>query len=458
MSQLNRTRPPLPELFKEFKLPLFEEKFLENGSRVVFHRKEKLPITVINFIVEAGAKFDPEGGEGLAQLTAALLDEGAGELDALALNALLESRGLSLGVYATNDNFVVSISGLSEDLDLMLKIVSDVVYDPHFKLEDFERELDRIRNSIKQMKNDPHSMAWILLDKIIQGRPNAYTFTGANEDSIEELTLSDVTFFHAERVEPLKPVFTVVTDLPYDDVEESLHKHFLGKMGVHEPEKADTDYALRDLRFYILDRKDSPQTEILAGFPLDNLCWTDHNYAFQLVNNLYGGHFNSRLMKNLREEKGFTYGAHSFMMRLRDSYKFLISTSVDTQNTGPAIIEIIKEMNDVRKNISEEELEFARSKQSKGSAFMFETYGMISMLQRTIIEANLPLDYFNRELKGLESATIDDAITAANQYFLMENLQFVLVGDREGIIKSMPQPLLRGVVEINDRGMVVVRE
>ncbi|GMU88202.1 MAG: peptidase M16 [Chlorobiota bacterium] len=458
MTKFDRSVAPQPAQARDFVFPEFEERFLQNGSRVVFHQKPGLPITSVTFIVEAGSKFDPEGGEGLANLTAQLLDEGAGELDSLGLSALLESKGLTLAVYATHDHFEVKISGLSDNIDLMMKIVSDVVYDPHLRLEDFERERDKLRNRIKQFKQHPQAMAWILLDKIIQGRPNAYTYSMANEESIEEMTLSDVTFFHAERIEPLKPAFTVVTDLSYEEVEKALHSNFLGKMGVHEPEKVDTAFQYRDLRFFILDRKDAPQTEMQGGFPIECLTTNRIDQAFKLVNDLYGGHFNSRLMKNLREEKGFTYGVGSMTEMMKESGKFLLNTSVDTPNTGPALIEMLKEMNDVRKRITEEELEFSRNQAIRGMGFSFETYDMISSLLRKIVERDLKLDHFETIRKELSLVTMDDAITAANKYLLMENLQFVLIGDMDGIIKSMPQPLLRGVVEINDRGMVVVRE
>lgn len=180
--------------------------------------------------------------------------------------------------------------------------------------------------------------------------------------------------------------------------------------------------------------------------------------AFKLVNGVYGGHFNSRLMKNLREEKGYTYGVGSAAEMMKESGKFLLNTSVDTANTGPAILEMLKEMNEVRKKISEEELEFSRNQIIRGMGFSFETYDMISALLGKIVERGLKLDHFETVKNELGLVTLEDAITAANRYLLMENLQFVLVGDKDEIIKSMPQPLLRGVVEINDRGMVLVRE
>lgn len=455
---LDRSKAPAPAIKNDYVPPVFPEYFLENGSRVIFQRKEGLPITVVTFIVEAGSKYDPVGGEGLAQLAAALLDEGAGEWDSLQLNALLESRGLSLSIMAGSDNFEVSISGLSDDLDLMMKIVSEVVYDPHFKLEDFERERDKIRNAIQQAKNQPQAMAWRLFGKIVQGRPNAYTSLDATEESIEEMTLSDVTFFHAERIEPVKPVFTVVTDLEWSTVEDAIKRNFKGRMGVHNPEKVDTDYSLRDLRIYILDRKDAPQTEMLGGFPLDPLKLSVDDLAFTLVNNIFGGHFNSRLIKNLREEKGFTYGIHSFMYMMKYSGQYIISTSVDTQNTGAALIEILKEMNLIRKNITEEELEFVKNQSTRSDTFMFETYGMVSALQRSLVQRDLPLDYFSVSRKGYGKINIDQAITAANKYMLLENMQIVLVGDMEEIVKTIPKPLMRGVVEVNDKGMVVIRE
>lgn len=110
------------------------------------------------------------------------------------------------------------------------------------------------------------------------------------------------------------------------------------------------------------------------------------------------------------------------------------------------------------KKISEEELEFSRNQMIRGLGFSFETYDMISALLGKIVERGLKLDHFETVKNELGLVTLEDAITAANRYLLMENLQFVLVGDKDEIIKSMPQPLLRGVVEINDRGMVLVRE
>ncbi|MBK7866223.1 MAG: insulinase family protein [Ignavibacteriales bacterium] len=387
-----------------------------------------------------------------------MLEEGAGEWSALELNALLESRGLSLSASAQTDYLSVTIQGLSGDIDLMMKILSEVVYQPHFNLEDFERKIDRVRNNIKQAKNDPQSMAWFLFGLVMQGKRNGYTYQSATEESVENITLSDVTFFHAEHIEPIKPVFNVVSDLPYKEIESSIIYNFKSIPGIHDPEPVDTEFVYKDLRIFILDRKGSSQTEIAAGVPLPRMSNSLDDAAVLVVNNLYGGHFNSRLNKNLREEKGFTYGISSFMRPLKDSTQYIIMTSVDTGNTGPALIEILKELNDVRKNISNEELDFSKQFLIKGAPFKFETYHFVSMLMQSIVSRGLPLDYYSEQPIQFSKVDIENAITAANQYLLLENLQIVLVGDFEEILKTIPAPLLRGVVEINDSGKVIVRE
>ena len=458
MESLNRSNVPAPKTGKEFKYPTFEEHFLPNGSKVIYAGKTRLPITIVTLNIEAGSKYDPQGGEGLAQITASLLEEGAGEWSALELNALLESRGLSLSASAQTDYLSVTIQGLSGDIDLMMKILSEVVYQPHFNLEDFERKIDRVKNNVKQAKNDPQSMAWFLFSLVVQGKRNGYAYLSATEESIENITLSDVTYFHAEHIEPVKPVFNVVSDLPYAEIEASIIYNFKSIPGIHDPEPADTEFVHKDLRIFILDRKGSSQTEILAGLPLPRLGDSLDDAAVLVVNNLYGGNFNSRLNKNLREEKGFTYGINSFLRPMKDSAQYMIMTSVDTGNTGPALLEILKELNDVRKNITDEELEFSKQLLTKGAPFKFETYHFVSMLMQSIVSRDLPLDYYSEQPKQFSKVDIQNAITAANNYMLLENLQIVLVGDFDEIVKTIPAPLLRGVVEINDSGKVILRE
>ncbi|GAB1443487.1 hypothetical protein MASR2M39_23280 [Ignavibacteriales bacterium] len=458
MELVNRSSVPTPKTEKDFIYPTFEEHFLPNGSRVIYAAKTRLPITIVTLNIEAGSKYDPQGGEGLAQLTASLLEEGAGEWSALELNALLESRGLSLSANAQSDYLSVTIQGLSGDIDLMMKILSVVVYQPHFNLEDFERKIDKLRNNIKQAKNDPQSMAWFLFSLIVQGKRNGYAFQSATEESVENITLSDVTYFHSEHIEPVIPVFNIVSDLSYREIESSIIYNFKSIPGIHEPDPVDTDFVHKDLRIFILDRKGSSQTEILAGLPLPRIGDTLDDAALLVANNLYGGHFNSRLNKNLREEKGFTYGINSFFRPLKDSSQYMIMTSVDTGNTGPALIEILKELNDVRKNISEEELNFSKDLLTKGAPFKFETYHFMSMLMQLIVSRDLPLDYYSEQPKQFAKVDIHKAISAANKYLLLENMQIVLVGDYEEIVRTIPSPLMRGVVEINDSGRVIIRD
>jgi predicted Zn-dependent peptidase len=458
MSLIDRKVCPEPKNWKELVYPEFSEYQLPSGTKVIYTQKPKLPITIISFMVEAGSKYDPAGGEGLAHLTALLLDEGAGDWDALELNAILEKRGLSLKVDANADFFTVSITGLSEDMNLMLKILSAVIFEPHFLLEDFERERDRMRNNIKQNKSHPQAMASFLFNKIVQGRKNNYCYLYATEESIENITLSDVTFFHAENIEPIKPVITVVSDLQYDLIEMGLTEHFNGKLGIHDPQPADSNYALKDLRIFILDRKGSSQTEIFAGVPIPRMGNGKRDYAITLVNTIFGGNFNSRLNKNLREEKGFTYGVSSYFRPFKDSTQFFTYTSVDTANTGASLLEILKEMNNIRKDISEEELEFAKQIIVRGHPFMFETYGYTASLMNGLVSRELPLSYYDSSGKEYLRVTLEEAFSAAKELMLLENLQIVFVGDYEEIIKTIPQPLLRGVVEVNEFGRVLIKE
>jgi len=189
-------------------------------------------------------------------------------------------------------------------------------------------------------------------------------------------------------------------------------------------------------KIYLTDKTGSTQTELRIGHISNGRNAIDF-YDRYLANMILGGQFSSRLNHNLREVKGFTYGIHSSFAYYKQAASWFIDTAVEGKNTGEAISEILKEVNDVREEIRSEELEFAKSSVIKRFPLMFETYSQIGGNIALISRYDLPEDYFDHYLDNMRSVTLENVQEAAVNNFVPKNLNIVAVGDKDLLIPQL---------------------
>ena len=427
---INRAIKPEPTKEISFELPSIKEFKLANNLRVLFVQKNNLPIIQLSLISEAGSKFDPVDKKGLSYLCANLLDEGAGNYNALELDEEFDLLGTSFSTSIDNDNVLLNLLTLEENFERSLELFSDVISKPKFMNDDFIREQKKLLAKIIQSKSQPSSLANKAIDKVIyQDNPYSYPTSGL-EDDVKSITNDDIKLFYTNHYSPEKSCLVVVGTLGEEVLLNKLNDSFSNwktksnsNLEIEIPNKTHT-------KIYIIDKKESHQTEIRIGHISSQRKSPDY-LAKVVMNTILGGQFSSRINLNLREDKGYTYGAHSGFAYNKLMSHFIVSTSVESKYTFNSIIEIMNELKGIQISIEDSEVEFAKSYLIKRFPAMFETYNNVSRNLISLIIHDLPFTYYNDYIKNLTAVTKIDVEEAARKNIFNDSLAIVLVGNEK---------------------------
>lgn len=452
---IDRTKAPLSKnkidfgLSNNFTIPKIKLFHSANGSEIYFIKKDKLPIVYFTVLFFSGSKYDPTEQKGLAFLTSLLIDEGAGEYDALQLNNEIEKLGTVLNIGVNHDTFSFSILSLKENFIRSFELLSKILNEPKFEEKDFTREKKKVLDKILQLKDEPSYIANTAFYKQIFGE-NYYAFPEIGyEKFIQNILNDDVKKFYDKYLRNTKRKYIVVGNISEEEILKLIDKHFASQTN-------DIDEVLFELpirsktKFYFIHKVDSAQGEIRIGHIAKTKNSSDY-YATKIMNTILGGQFSSRINLNLRERKGFTYGAHSFFNYFKKAGYFEVATAVNIQNVGDAVSEILFELNNIRENITKEEIDFAKSYLIKRFPSNFETYTQLVQNIFSIILHSLPIDYYEHYIPNIDSTTNEEIIKAAKQNIFPNELVVLTVGDKN---KLLPQfmNLAEEVIELDIYG------
>ncbi|HJQ34954.1 MAG TPA: pitrilysin family protein, partial [Pyrinomonadaceae bacterium] len=422
-------------------LPSAERRTLSNGLEVLVVRHSELPIVNFNLVVKMGAAGDPAGQAGLASLTADMLDEGTKTRSSLEISDQLADIGSFMGVSAGWDSSTANMLTLKRHLDRALDIYSDVLLNPAFPDKELARLRDQRMTGFRQRRDDPNQIANIVYSGLLYGKEHPYgrALTG-DEASLGAITGADVRKFYETFYRPNNATLIVVGDTTADEIAPKLEKAFGKWEKAHVP-AVDVSAApvQRDKpALYIVDRPGSAQSVIYAGHvgvPRSN---PDY-FPLLVMNNLLGGGFVSRINLNLREDKGYTYGARSVFDFRRGSGPFTAIAPVQTAVTKESVIELMKELRGVRGEIpvTPQELEYAKQAIIRGFPRTFETPSQIADRLETVVTYGLPDTYFNSYIERVQAVTLEDVNRVANQYLRPDRMAVVIVGDRAKIEQGL---------------------
>ncbi len=447
---VDSSKLPKPGPNPTFTLPPPARRTLSNGMEVLVVEHHELPIVNMNLVMEMGAAGDPEGKAGLATLTADMLDEGTKTRTSLDISDQLGFIGSNVSVNSGWDSTSASLTTLTRHMDRALEIYTDIVLNPAFP----EKELARLRatrmTSFKQRRDDPNSIANMVYASLLYGRnhPYGHPLTG-DEQSLESITGEDVRKFYETFYRPNNSTLIVVGDVTPDAVVAKLEKAF-GKWEKGHIPAVDVSAAAvtRDrTNVYVVDRPGSAQSVIQighVGVPRSN---PDY-FPLLVLNTMLGGQFTSRINMNLREDKGYTYGARSSFDFRRGSGPFTASAPVVTAATKESVIEFMKELRGIRGDIpvTPEELEFSKQAIIRGFPRSFETPGQIADRMETVVTYGLPETYYNTYIERVNAVTLEDINRVANRYIQPSQMAVVIVGDRKVIEQG-----LRSIEELGER-------
>lgn len=419
---------PAPDL----ELPPVERFTLSNGLEVLLMEKRGLPLVQVNLHVRAGSVRDDAARLGLADLAADMLDEGAAGLDALTLADRFERLGARFRVHSDLHLSTVSLRVPVARLDEALRLMSDVVLRPDFPEAELERlKRERLTAMIRR-HDEPSVIATALFMRTLFGESHPYG-RQADESTVRAITIGDVRDFYTRYYRPGNATLVVVGDIDAADARAVLERAFSAwRGGKVAKEKVAEARQVKGRTVYLVDKPGSAQSVIRIG-RIGIARDSKDYYPVLVMNTILGGSFTSRLNQNLREDKGYTYGAGSFFNAGPIAGPFTAYASVQTDATGPSLHEFMKELRAIREGVTDEEVDRARNYLAMGYPESFQSVAGIAGELADVVQYGLPADDFNHFIDRVLAVTREDVERVARKYIDPENLVIVVVGDRARI-------------------------
>ncbi|HLM59387.1 MAG TPA: pitrilysin family protein, partial [Pyrinomonadaceae bacterium] len=425
---------PAPAPNPKFTLPAVEKTKLSNGLEVWLVKQTELPIVTMNLVLKSGQTADPAGLSGLAGTTASLLDDGTKSRTAIDIANQVQDIGAQLTTGSGWDNSNVRMLTLTKNFDKALDIYSDVVLNAQFPEAEVENYRRRTLGALLQRRDSPEAIADIVYNRVLYGEKHPYGVS-LSEASVKAFKRDDVTKFYETYYRPNNAVLIVVGDADMKTLTPKLETAFRNWRAGEVPQTKIADAAGREKSvIYLVDKPNAAQSVISigqVGIPRSS----EDFITLQVMNTILGGGFTSRINMNLREDKGYTYGARSGFSWRRGSGPFSASAPVQSFSTKESVMEIMKELAGIRGAIPITQRELEYNKQSLIRRFPagFETVDQIAQQLSTMVVYDLPTTYYNDYLSKVNSVTMDDVNRVANKYLTPDKMAIVVVGDRKSI-------------------------
>lgn len=437
---VDRSRLPVPGKTPSFHFPAIERSTLSSGLRVWSVRHTSIPVATIMLLVRRGSADDPPGKEGLAAITADMLDEGTGSLSSIEIHERLARIGAQLDSDIGPDATLFTVTVVSRFLEPAVSLLADIIVRPSLREEDFERVRQLRLHRLMQLKDMPGAVADRAFMRLLYAQqPYGHTPLGS-DTSLAALTVEDVRDYHAANLRPSDTTLVVSGDCTHGAVEALAEAVFAGWTGASASPLPIAGEPPTPPRLNIIPRPGAPQSELRIGHVGVARSTPDY-HALVAANMVLGGQFVSRINLNLREEKGFTYGARTSFDFRRMPGPFSLQVSVQTAATAEAIQESIREISAIRdtRPVSADELALGVAALTRGYARNFETAEQLARAATQLALYDLPDTYFDEFVSRAEAVTVDDVTRVARQYLTPERLTTLIVGDYGVVSRDLPR-------------------
>jgi zinc protease len=424
-------RAPVNKNVLSVKLPRAQEKTLPNGLRVMLLESHKVPTFAMQLVILSGGLADKSDYHGLAQFTAALLREGTTRRSSKDIAEQVDALGATLFATSGLASFTTNVtaSGLVENLDQTLDIFADVVRNPSFPQAEVDKYRGRTLQQLQFQRSSPQFLAQEQFSRAIYGNHPA-ALIAPPADSLKKLTSKDLAEFHAANYLPNNAILAVTGDVTLKELMPKLEKAFgdwkKGNVPSITIAQAPEQSAAR---IFLIDRPDSVQTVLQLGNL--GIVRTDPDYfSLLLADRILGGGPAARLFMNLREDKGYTYGAYSGFGGSKYRGTWVSSAEVRTEVTEGAMKEFMYELKRLRdEKVPADELDNA--KRSIVGSFALSLEQPQGLLQNIVTQTlyNLPADYWDTYPQKVSAVTAEDVQRVAQKYIDLNHLQIVAVGD-----------------------------
>jgi zinc protease len=416
-------------------LPNLQRRKLSNGLEVVLAEAHKVPVVQMNLLVRGGWSGDRREKMGTASFMARMQDEGTKKRTSLGISDEMQRLGANINTGSSLDACTVTLNALKARLQPSLDLWSDIVLNPSFAAEEVERQRELVLGQITQDRKRPVQMGLRIIPGLLYGDDHPYgqplTGTGT-EASVKAITRDDLVAYHSTWFKPNNATLVVVGDTNLDEIVPLLEKALGGwKSGDVPPIQIAERPQPARTTIYLVDKPGAAQSVLITGqlMPPRN---NPDAVPFEVLHTILGGSFISRINMNLREDKGYTYGASCFPLQARGQGCYLGFTQVRTDVTKESLSELTKEMRDIRgpRPVTADELKEARENMLRSMPGEFDTMAEIAGKIADIVTYGLPDDFYAKMPAQVRDATTTGLTSLAEKRILPQNQAIVVVGDR----------------------------
>ncbi|MGZ5243519.1 MAG: M16 family metallopeptidase [Bacteroidia bacterium] len=407
-----------------------------SNMKIIGTTNREVPMAYIQFNVKCGQVMQPKGKEGIAYLLSRMMKESTMGYTAEKMEEELDKLGSNIDVWANEEDIVIGITSLTRNLEQTMHLASELILRPRFNEEEFNRLKKQQLEYIGNQSTQADAIANQTFSQLLYGKDNVLaTSMYGTANSVESIGVNELRGFHnkhftaanvriiasgdidAQRIQNLVTPFMSMRPMPASEI----------------PAQANLP-KIEKTKIYLVNKEGAPQSELRIGYLALPYDATGEYYKAGIMNYILGGAFNSRINLNLRENKGYTYGARSGFNGSHTPGPWRVSTGVRGDATDSAVAEILKEIKNYRENgITKEELTFTKNSILEREALKYETNSQKAGFLERILEYNLNDNYVTEQIIILKKLKRKDIKRLAEKYLPLETMAIVVVGDAKSV-------------------------
>ncbi|KAA3438193.1 M16 family metallopeptidase [Rufibacter hautae] len=455
VDSFDRSKRPVVGAAKTAVVPEFYTAKLKNGLKIIGTKSDEIPTVTIKITVEGGHQLSAAtpGKAGISALTASMMNEDTEKFTSEEIARQLSQMGSSVSINSGSHEVTIYVNSLTKHLDKTLQLVEERLLHPKFGQEDFDRLKKQQLEGIANQATQPTSIAHNVYQTLLYG-PDHYQAipTSGTTESVSSLTLDDVKQFYKTNFSPSVARMVIVSDLSEKEILQKLS--FLNrwekkKVSIPTLTAAPTN---NQTRIYLVDKKEAAQSEIRIGYLALPYDATGEYFKSNLMNFVLGGGFNSRLNLNLREDKGYTYGAFSGFSGNKNGGNFTAYAGVRADVTAESVAEFMKEIKAFQKSgLDEKELQFLKNSIGQSDARNYETPWQKADFLDQIVEFDLQKDFMKKQSAILDCISKTEVNALAAKNLPADKMHILVVGDKKTVLPKLVT-LGYEVVELDHEG------
>ncbi|HEV8186930.1 MAG TPA: pitrilysin family protein [Pyrinomonadaceae bacterium] len=449
--EMFRSQAPAPLPPRPISIPTPRETTLPNGLSLVVVEDKRLPLVSFRLAFRVGGAFDPPDLPGLTDLLAGLLPEGTQTKTSKELADEVARMGASLSAGATSDYTIVGASALAQFNDRVLALLAEVTLEPSFPENEVALAKQNTKESLRQQRAQPSFLASEMVSRVMFG-DHPYSIVAPTPESIDRCSRDEFVAFHRRKLVPNNAVLIVVGDVRYDEILKQAESLF---STWNRGEDIVANFPAPPVRTsrtaYLIDRPGSAQSNIVIAN--SGITRTSPDYfPMMLMHTVLGANASSRLFMNLREDKGYTYGAYSTLDARRTAGTFRATAEVRTPVTGDSLKEFFYELNRIgSEQVSQKEISDAKSYLTGVFPIRLETQEGLTDQLVQIKMLNLPNDYLDTYRDRIQAVTVEEIQRVAQKYIKPDEAALIVVGDGASVLDQM-KPYCEDIEVYNTAG------